>query len=91
MQIIKNLRSYLLEDEFQIRVLDGKVNVVNYDSIGHFDSNKIILKYGTNAVVITGDHLVVSRLLTDEILITGNIKNIEFRCRYEESFFRILQ
>lgn len=79
MQIIKNLRSYLLEDEFQIRILNGRVNVVNYDSIGHFDSNKVILKYQLGAVVITGDHLVVSKLLTDEVLVTGNIKNIELR------------
>ncbi len=79
MQIIKSLRSYLLEDEFQIRILKNKVNVVNYDSIGHFDSNKIMIKHDDNAVVIIGDHLVVSKLLTDEILITGNIKNIEFR------------
>lgn len=79
MQIIKNLRSYLLEDEFQVRILNGKVNVVNYDSIGHFDSNKVILKYQSGTVVITGDHLVVSKLLTDEILVTGNIKNIELR------------
>lgn len=78
-QIIKNLRNYLLEDEFQIRILNGKVNVVNYDSIGHFDSNKVILKYDKGSVAITGDHLVVSKLLTDEILVTGNIKNIELR------------
>ncbi len=73
------MRGYLLEDEFQIRILDGKVNVVNYDSIGHFDSNKVILKYQSSSAIITGDHLVVSKLLTDEILITGNIKNIELR------------
>lgn len=79
MQIIKNLRNYLLEDEFQIRILNGKVNVVNYDSIGHFDTNKVILKYELGTAVITGDHLVVSKLLTDEILVTGNIKNIELR------------
>lgn len=78
-QILKNLRSYLLEDEFQIRILNGKVNVVNYDSIGHFDSNKVMLKHKDGAVVIIGEHLVVSRLLTDEILVTGNIKNIELR------------
>lgn len=78
-QIIKNLRNYLLEDEFQIRILNGKVNVVNYNSIGHFDSNKVILKHDSGSVAITGDHLVVSKLLTDEILVTGNIKNIELR------------
>ncbi len=79
MQLIKNLRSYLLEDEFQIRILNGRVNVVNYDSIGHFDSNKVIIKKQNDSIVITGDHLVVSKLMTDEILITGKIKNVELR------------
>lgn len=79
MHIIKNLRGYLLEDEFQIRILEGRVNVVNYDSIGQIDSKKIVLKHNQGAVVIVGDHLVVSKLMTDEILITGNIQNIELR------------
>lgn len=79
MHVIKNLRSYLLEDEFQIRILEGKVNVVNYDSIGQIDSHKVVLKHDKGTVAITGDHLVVSKLLTDEILVTGNVKNIELR------------
>ncbi len=79
MQVIKNIRSYLLEDEFQIRILDGRVNVVNYDSIGQIDDHKVVLKHESESVVITGNHLVVSRLMIDEILVTGEIKNIELR------------
>lgn len=79
MQIIKNLRSYLLEDEFQIRILENRVNIVNYDSIGQIDSNKVTLKHNKETIIITGDHLVISKLLTNEILVTGNIKNIELR------------
>lgn len=79
MQIIDKVRSYLLEDEFQVKILKNKINVVNYTSIGHFDSNKVILYHNDGTVIIVGDKLVVSKLLKDEILITGNIKNIELR------------
>lgn len=79
MKLVSNIRSFLLEDDFEIRVYKNKVNIVNYDSIGHFDSNKIIIYYNTGTILIKGQNLVVSKLLNDEILITGVIQNIELR------------
>ena len=79
MKIINNIRSFLLEDDFEIRVYKNKINIVNYDSIGHFDSNKIIIYYSLGTILIKGENLVVSKLLNDEVLITGKIQNIELR------------
>lgn len=79
MKIINNIRAFLLEDGFEFRMYKNKVNIVNYDSIGHFDSNKIIIYYGEGTIAIKGENLVVSKLLNDEILITGIIQNIELR------------
>jgi len=79
MKIINNIRSFLLEDDFEIRIYKNKINIVNYDSIGHFDSNKIIIYYSLGYIFIKGDNLVVSKLMKDELLITGEIKNIELR------------
>lgn len=78
MDIAKTFRNYIMETEFQIHIVKNKVNIVNYSSIGHFDSNKIIIRYDGGNVIIKGSNLVVSRLLHDEILIAGKIKNIEF-------------
>jgi len=79
MKIVNNIRSFLLEDDFEIRIYKNKVNIVNYDSIGHFDSNKIIIYYNAGTILIKGENLVVSKLLNDEVLITGTIQNIELR------------
>ena len=79
MKLINNIRSFLLEDDFEIRIYKNKVNVINYDSIGHFDSNKIMIYYSAGLIIIKGDNLVVSKLLNDEVLITGIIQNIELR------------
>lgn len=79
MGILKQFRSYILEEEFTFSVYPNKIDVLNYDSIGHFDSNKVIIRYNKGTLVITGDNLVVSKLMSDEVLVLGNIKNIELR------------
>lgn len=79
MGILKQFRSYILEEEFTFSVYPNKIDILNYESIGHFDSNKVIIRYNKGTLVITGDNLVVSKLMSDEVLVLGNIKNIELR------------
>jgi len=79
LNIIDGIRSYVVDSELKITILNTKINIVNYKDIGHFDSNKIIIKGENKNVVISGKELVVSKLMNEEILITGNFDNIEFR------------
>lgn len=79
MNIINGIRSYVLDNEPRITILNNKINIVNYKDIGHFDSNKIVVKVENGEVVVKGQNLVVSKLMNDEILITGDYNNIEFR------------
>lgn len=79
MDVLNKLRSYISEDEYKITILNGRINILNYKEIGHFDANKIVVKYNEGSTIITGNSLVVSRLMNDEILITGVVKNIELR------------
>ena len=44
MSIINNIRSYILDEEFKITYLNNRINIVNYDSIGHFDNNKVLIE-----------------------------------------------
>lgn len=78
-RIINSIKSYILDEEFKLIFLNNKVNITNYISIGHFDSNKVIVRYLNGEVLIKGNNLVVSKLMNDEILIEGSINNIEFR------------
>jgi sporulation protein YqfC len=79
MKIIDGIRNYVIEQEFEIRIINNKVDVINYKDIGHFDSNKVIINYSDGSVVIKGNNLVVSKLMNDEILIGGEIKGLELR------------
>ena len=79
MNIIKNMKNYILEDEFQLRLLNNRINIVNYTSIGHFDNNKVIVRYENGEILIKGEKISVTKLLDDEILIIGEFKSIELR------------
>ena len=79
MGILKSFRSYILEEEFSFSVYQNKVDILNYESIGYFDSNKVIIRYNKGTLIITGNDLVVSKLMSDEVLVLGSIKNIELR------------
>lgn len=73
------LRTYILENEYEIKILENRVNIINYEKIDHLDSNKIIVRNNNNCTIINGKNMVVSKLVKDEILIVGNIFNIELR------------
>lgn len=76
---IHKFRSYLLEDNFSMNVFKNKIEIMNYIEVGHFDNNKIIIKYEDGEIVIKGNNLIISRLMNDSILIKGSISNIELR------------
>lgn len=78
MNLQKTVKAYILEDEFKMILLENRINIVNYTSIGHFDDEKIMIWKDSQCILIKGSHLTISKLLHDEILITGMIKAIEF-------------
>ena len=75
--MLNNLRSFINDNEWRINIYDGKINIVNYDDVISLEDNRISIKYKKGMIIIKGDNLSVKKLLDNEILITGNIKNLE--------------
>ena len=79
MKLINSFRNYILDEEFKINIFKDKVNVVNYTNIVNFTSKEVTIKYDGGLLLVTGNNLSISRLLIDEVLVTGNIEKIELR------------
>ena len=79
MKLINSFRNYILDEEFKINIYKDKVNVVNYTAIVNFTSKEVTIKYDGGIMLVTGNNLSISRLLIDEVLVTGNIEKIELR------------
>lgn len=77
--MLRDLRNYILEKDFRINYVLNKVDIVNYECIDHFSDDKVMIRYNDGVVVIKGERLIISKLLDDEILISGTIKAIELK------------
>lgn len=79
MKLVRKVRDYLLDDEFKMILLNNKINISNYEKIEYLDDDKVIVKYEKGKISIKGENITVSKLLNNEILITGSIKEIEMK------------
>lgn len=73
------LREYIYDNKFQIWIIENSINISNYIDIISFSEDLVIIKCPSNTLHIKGENLIISKLLTEELLIKGKILNIEFR------------
>ena len=74
-----NIMRYINDTDFQIVYINNELNIVNYDRINYMEDEKISLSYQKGTIVVIGKKLRVKKLLDNEILIVGDISNIDFR------------
>ena len=74
-----SIRSYFIDEEFQIIYLPNQIDIINYQEIDSFDDEKIRIRYKEGVLVIGVKNLSINKLLEDEVLIGGKIEKIEFR------------
>jgi sporulation protein YqfC len=77
MRIIDKLVDYVYDKKMSVHIYEKCVNIVNYKEISNFNSNKVTVIYTEGKITIGGKNLVVSKLFDNEILISGEIKQIE--------------
>ena len=76
MRLINKLDRYLENKDYEIIVKENSINVINFKEIIDFSMNKISLKCDDKIIIVEGKELIISKMLDDELLITGIIFNI---------------
>ncbi len=76
--MLNNLRNYINDNNWKIHIYDGNINIVNYIDVISLEDNRISIKYQNGTLIIKGNHLSINKMLDQEILITGDVKSIEF-------------
>lgn len=77
MKIYDNLERFLNDHNFKVTYFNNKLNVSNYDEIINFGPKQIDIKYKEGIFTVNGDNLVITKMLDNEILITGTIKTLK--------------
>lgn len=76
---MKKILEYMKDNKFRITIFDNKIDILNYEDIIIFEDNKIVIKTKLYNIVIKGNNLTINKLYDKELLIKGDILNIEFR------------
>ena len=79
LNIKDKINNYLEDSTYKIIVLNNTVNINNYIEILDFNSTIINIKHQKGITKVKGKNLVISKMLDNEILIIGNIKEIEVK------------
>jgi len=76
MKLISKLDRYLEDKNYEIIIKENKVNIINFKEIIDFSVSKISLRCDNKIINIEGKNLIISKMLDDELLVTGTIYNI---------------
>ena len=76
MRLISKLDRYLEDKNYQIIIKENQVNIINFKEVIDFSTDKISLKCDNKIINIEGKNLIISKMLDEELLITGIIYNL---------------
>ena len=76
MRLINKLDRYLENKNYEIIIKENSINIINFKEIIDFSINKISLKCDDKIINVEGKNLIISKMIDDELLITGIIFNI---------------
>ena len=83
MKIINNIRNYINDPYQEIIIRKNYIDITNYIKLGIIKDSEIEV-IGEFNIIVKGNNLVIKKLLNSEILISGDIKSIEFRWLHEK-------
>jgi len=69
--------NYINDKEFKFTVYENKIHIINFNKIITLEDNYISLLSTNKKINIKGLNLVLIKLVDNELLIKGNISNIE--------------
>ena len=76
MHIKDNLINFLYDKEYFISIYNNYIHIFNYKELITLSNSLIILKLDQFNLEINGESLFITKMMPNEILIKGKIKNV---------------
>ena len=76
-ELLDKVKKYVVDDEFCLSLYGKTIHIENYTKIISLEDNRVVVLSLQKKVTILGNHLHVSRLLDNEMLLNGEVEKIE--------------
>jgi len=73
---MKNIKEYVRQSDFKMLLKKDTIDIENFTSIENISEREITIFNSEDKIKIIGNNMTIKKLLSYEILISGNIKNI---------------
>ena len=75
--MFNKISNYINDKEFKFTVYENKIHIINFNKIITLEDNYISILSINKKINIKGLNLILIKLIDNELLIKGNISNIE--------------
>ncbi len=75
--MFNRVKEYINDNEFRLTIFEDRVYAINYLKIISLEDERISFLTAKGKIVIKGRNLRLSKLLDDEVLISGYVTNVE--------------
>lgn len=76
--MFSSLKNFVNDKKFSIHIFDDCININNYQKIITLEEERISISSTFKIVSVKGKNLSITKLLDNEILITGDFKEVVF-------------
>lgn len=75
--MFSKVRDYIQDNEFRLILFNDRIYAINYLDILSLEDERISLKTDQSRIIVKGKNLTLNKLLDKEVLIGGEVLNIE--------------
>lgn len=77
MSLVKQVKTYIEDNEFHIDIFDDRIHIANYDRIISLGEEKIMISSSKQRISFYGKNFSLSKMQDEEILIEGTLTKLE--------------
>ena len=76
--MFSTIKNFVNDNKFSISIFDNCIHINNYQEIITLEETRVSVTSSLRIITIKGKNLTINRLLDNEILITGEVKEVDF-------------
>lgn len=77
--MFNSINNYINDNKFRLTIYDNKIHIINFKRIISIEDNYVSFQTNNKKINIKGNKLLLKKILENEMLLTGEIENIEVR------------
>ena len=76
---LSNIKNYLSDNNYNINIYKNNIYINNYLKLEHVSEKNVVVSFDKFKLIISGDNLIVVKMVDDEVLFNGHIESIKFK------------